>query len=322
LLTLKQVCKSYGKTEVLRDVSLDIKEGEIFGIVGESGVGKSTLLRCLNGLEPYDSGSTTVFGKEVSNLRGEELRQFRRSIGMIFQQFALLERRDVFGNIALPMECWGYSKEYIENKVLESAKIVGIFEKLKNRPLELSGGQRQRVAIARALALSPKVLLCDEATSALDPNTTRAILELIKKINDELKITVVMVTHEMGVVKNLCHRAALMEGGRIVETGLVEDLFLRPSAALNKLLGDEEVLPTRGVNIRLFFDKEHSNQCFITSMSRELGMDFSIVWGKLEKFRGDVLGSLVINVEEVNLEIVTRYLKNKSLSWEVISYGI
>ncbi len=237
---------------------------------------------------------------------------------MIFQHFSLLERLNVYENIALPLECWGYSKEEINKKVNELLNIVGLEEKASNKPKHLSGGQKQRVAIARALALDPKILLCDEATSALDPNTTKSILELLRDINKKLGITIVIVTHQMEVVKEICSKVAILEGGRVIECGETEELFLNHPKSLKELLGEEEVVPSTGVNIKLFFPKEFSNGSIITSMARSLDIDFSIVWGKLEKFRDDVLGSLIINIQNDKRNIVIDYLNRTDLKWEVL----
>lgn len=320
MIEIKNVCKSFGETKVLKDVSIDIKKGEIYGIIGHSGAGKSTLLRCINGLEEYNSGSVKVMGKEISELTPKELRAFRKDLGMIFQNFNLLKRKTVYANIALPLEVWGYDKKAIREKVNKLLDLVGLKEKAKSKPSELSGGQKQRVAIARALALDPKILLCDEATSALDPKTTKDILALISKINRELGITVVVVTHQMEVIKEICEKVALLEGGSIKVEGRAEDLFLKPGLSLKKFLGEEEeeTLPTEGINIKIFFQANSSENALITKMARETNVDFSIVWGKLEKFRDNVLGSLVINVEEKDKDLVLNYLKDKNIQWEVI----
>lgn len=319
MIEIKNLNKSFGETKVLNDISLNIKKGEIFGIVGHSGAGKSTLLRCMNGLESYDSGSLKVENTEVSNMSSKDIRTLRRSLGMIFQNFNLMTRKNVFDNIALPLQIWKYDKSFIKNKVTELISLVGLEDKLYSMPSELSGGQKQRVAIARALALDPKILLCDEATSALDPNTTKSILQLLKEINKKLNLTIVVVTHQMEVIKDICSTVVLMEGGFIKASGQVEDLFLRPGEELKNLLGEEELLPSDGVNIKIFFPKEVSQRCIITSMARELDTDFSIVWGKLENFNGSVLGSLVINVSEAEEQRILDYLNSKSMNWEVIS---
>lgn len=320
MIEIKNVCKSFGQTEVLKDIAISIKEGEIYGIIGHSGAGKSTLLRCINGLEFYDKGSIKVMGEEVSGLGAKKLREFRKNLGMIFQNFNLLKRKTVYKNVSLPLEVWGYDKEYIDKRVNELLDLVGLGDKAKIKPASLSGGQKQRVAIARALALEPKILLCDEATSALDPKITKDILALLSKINKELGITIVIVTHQMEVVKEVCERVALIDGGIVKAEGRAEDLFLKPGASLKKFLGeeDETTLPDEGINIRIFFPADCSENALITRMAREANVDFSIVWGKLEKFRENVLGSLVINIEEKDKETISDYLKSKNMEWEVI----
>lgn len=319
MIKIKNVSKSFSDTKVLKDIDLNIEKGEIIGIVGHSGAGKSTLLRCLNGLETYDSGSINAIGNEIKGLNEKKLRSFRKRLGMIFQNFNLLNRKNVFDNVALPLEVWKVDKKEIKERVTKLLELVGLQDKMDSMPRDLSGGQKQRVAIARALALEPDILLCDEATSALDPNTTKSILNLIKEINEKLNITVVVVTHQMEVVKQICSRVAIMEAGEIKTLGVVDELFLKPDAHLEKLLGEEEVLPEYGINIRIFFPKEHSQQSIITSMARELDIDFSIVWGKLERFRENVLGSLVINTSEDHRKDICKFLDVKSIVWEVIS---
>lgn len=321
MIEIRNVYKKFNETEVLKDISISIEEGEIYGIIGHSGAGKSTLLRCINGLESYNEGSVQVMGKEVSQLNAKELREFRKDLGMIFQNFNLLKRKTVYENIALPLKVWGVDKNIIKDKVIELLKLVGLQDKEKCKPSELSGGQKQRVAIARALALEPKILLCDEATSALDPKTTKDILQLLLKINKELGITIVMVTHQMEVIKEVCQKIALIEGGKIKIEGKAEELFLKPGLSLKKFLGEDdesEVLPNNGVNVKLFFPAECSENTIITKMAREVNIDFSVVWGKLEKFRGNVLGSLVINVEEKDKKSVIEYLQSKNIEWEVL----
>ena len=230
-----------GGIEVLKDINFSIEKGDIYGLVGRSGAGKSTLLRCINGLTGYDSGSLKVYDKEVKLFSEKELREFRKNIGMIFQHFSLLERKSVYHNVAIPMECWGYSKKEIREKVMELLKLVGLEEKADVKPRQLSGGQKQRVAIARALAMEPSILLCDEATSALDPNTTNSILELLYRINRDMGITVVMVTHQMEVVRQICRNMAIIEDGVAEITGDVEDIFKADPPQLKRLLGTQEV---------------------------------------------------------------------------------
>ncbi|MBA4508949.1 methionine ABC transporter ATP-binding protein [Clostridium sporogenes] len=302
---------------ILEDINLSIKEGEVFGIVGHSGAGKSTLLRCLNGLESYEEGSIKINGEKIDELSKKQLRILRKDLGMIFQSFNLLKRKNVFQNIALPLEIWGMSKNEINNRVRKLLKLVDLEDKAYIKPHNLSGGQKQRVAIARALALEPKIILCDEATSALDPKTTKDILSLLKDINEKLGITIVIVTHQMEVIKEVCEKVAIMDKGKIKSLGFSEELFLSPDKHLKKLLGENEVLPKEGVNIKIFFTKELSNESIITTMARELDMDISIVWGKLEKFRENVLGNLVINVSKENKQEICDYLSLKSIVWEV-----
>ena len=272
----------------------------------------------MNGLEPYQEGSVKVDGKEVKDLNEKEMRELRKDLGMIFQHFSLLERKTVFENVALPLECFGYSKAEKEKRVMELLDLVGLKERRNDKPRNLSGGQKQRVAIARALALNPKVLLCDEATSALDPNTTKSILTLIEDINKKMGITVVVVTHQMEVIKQICGRIAIMENGQVLEVGETEEIFLKNTAGLRKLLGEENIVLPEGTNVKILFPKDISNDSIITSMARELDIDVSIVFGRLEKFKDDVLGSLIINVPDKNGEAVKKFLTDKDIRWEEI----
>ena len=317
MIKIENLTKFYGDTQILFDINLEVKKGEIFAIVGHSGAGKSTLLRCINGLESYQGGSLKVFDKEIKNLDETQQRHLRRDVGMIFQHFALMARKNVFENVATPLKFWGYKSDETEKKVRELLNLVGLESKAKSYPSELSGGQKQRVAIARALALNPKILLSDEATSALDPNTTNQILELLEKINKELDISVVIVTHEMEVVKSIAKRAILLEGGKIIGSGSIEELFLKPDEKMKEFLGEVEILPSTGTNIRLFFPKEVAQNSVITHMARSLNIDFNIVWGKLEKLNDNVLGSLVINIDEKDKENVLNYIKQSGVLWEV-----
>ena len=317
MIKIENLTKFYGGTQILFDINLEVKKGEIFAIVGHSGAGKSTLLRCINGLESYQGGSLKVFDQEIKNLDETQQRHLRRDVGMIFQHFALMARKNVFENVATPLKFWGYKSDETEKRVRELLNLVGLESKAKSYPSELSGGQKQRVAIARALALNPKILLSDEATSALDPNTTNQILELLEKINKELDISVVIVTHEMEVVKSIAKRAILLEGGKIIGSGSIEELFLKPDEKMKEFLGEVEILPNTGTNIRLFFPKEVAQNSVITHMARSLNIDFNIVWGKLEKLNDNVLGSLVINIDEKDKENVLNYIKQSGVLWEV-----
>ena len=318
MIQISGVNKYYGKTKVLNNINIHINKGEIFGIIGHSGAGKSTLLRCINRLETYEDGSITVENREVKKLNEKNLRLLRKDLGMIFQHFSLLERKTVFENVALPLECFKYSKDEINKRVEELLTLVGIHDKKNMKPRNLSGGQKQRVAIARALALNPKVLLCDEATSALDPNTTKSILSLLQDINKKLNITIIMVTHQMEVIKQICSRVAIMEHGEVLEIGDTEELFLQNSKNLQKLVGEDDIVLPKGTNIRIIFPKEISNDSIITSMARDLDINFSIICGKLEKYREDILGSLIINVSNAHREKIKNYLDEKKVRWEEI----
>lgn len=318
MINIKNLNKFYGDTKVLNDISIDIKKGEIFAIVGHSGAGKSTLLRCINGLENYKDGSLQVNNKEIKSLKKEELREFRKNIGMIFQHFSLIQRKTVYDNVALPMQLWGYSKSEISKKVKDLLTLVGLENKLGSYPSELSGGQKQRVAIARALTLDPEILLSDEATSALDPNTTVSILNLLKEINEKLNITIVLVTHEMEVVKQIAQKSLLLEHGNIIGFDHTEELFLKPDAKMKEFLGEIEVVPKSGVNIKLYFPKDNAFQSLITSMARKLDMDFNIVWGKLEEINSHIVGNIVINIQEYEKDKVLEYMKDKDIVWEVL----
>ena len=316
MIKISNLNKSFNGVRVLDGISFSVAPREIFAIVGHSGAGKSTLLRCINALESYDGGTLEVFGKDLRAQKGAQIRELRKNIGMIFQHFALMSRKTAFQNIAAPLKIWGQTSAQIEKRVGELLEIVGLSDKKNAYPAELSGGQKQRVAIARALALSPKILLSDEATSALDPNITKSILELLLKINKDLGISIVLVTHEMEVVKSIANRAVLLEKGKIVKQGKIENLFLKPDEKMKEFLAAEEILPP-GLNIRLFFPKEVAQKSIITHMARTLDVDFNIVWGKLERLNENVLGSLVINVLPEYSAKILAYLKQSGVIWEV-----
>lgn len=321
MIEISNLQKSYGDTNVLKDINLTISDGEIYGLVGRSGAGKSTLLRCINGLEKYDSGSLKIDGFEVKSHSDKEIREFRKNIGMIFQSFSLMERKTVYQNVALPMKCWGYSKDAIDNRVKELLKLVDLEDKINEKPRSLSGGQQQRVAIARALSLSPKILLCDEATSALDPKTTNSILSLLKEINESLGIAIVFVTHQMSVVRQICHKVSILENGEISAKGTVSNIFLNQPQSLKNLLGDEyeEVIPQKGKNIKIMYSENDENNRILSDMVKKFDIGFSIAWAKLEKYRDDVLGSIIINVDEENVKTVTEYLSSLGINWEVLN---
>ena len=319
LIKVQNLHKSFGDLKVLNDINLNIKKGSIFGLVGHSGAGKSTLLRTFNGLESINQGSIVIDGLEVSTLNPKDLRHLRQKIGMIFQHFSLLARKNVYENIILPLQCANIKID--SKKVKNLLELVGLEDKANSYPNALSGGQKQRVAIARALVLNPMLLLSDEATSALDPNITGAILDLLQNINKELGVTIVLVTHEMEVVKTLCQEAAFMDKGRVLRSGGIEDLFLTPDPKMREFLGENEILPSEGINIRIYFPKNIAQNPIITQMARTLQMDFSIVWGSLESFNGIALGTLVINIKESTKEQVCNYLSAQGAKWEIIQGG-
>lgn len=322
MINVSKLYKSFGSLDVLKDISLSIEQGEIFGLIGKSGAGKSTLLRCINLLEDYEKGEILVDGCEIKNNSHRKIREYRKNIGMIFQHFSLLERQNVYNNIAIPMKCWGYKKDEIEKKVMELVKIVGIEDKIYQKPKELSGGQRQRVAIARALSLEPKILLSDEATSALDPETTKSILSLLREINERLNITIVLVTHQMDVIREICNRVAILEHGKIAALGDVQKLFLNQPDCLKRLLGEQlEIMPEEGVNIRILFKQDKAKNTLIPEMAKQIPVNFSIVSSKLEKFRDDIIGSTVINMDARDKKIISEYLNSRCIIWEALDNG-
>ncbi|ABS42113.1 methionine ABC transporter ATP-binding protein [Clostridium botulinum] len=320
MIEISNLQKLYGDTKVLRDINVEIDKGDIYGLLGVSGAGKSTLLRCINGLESYEAGSLKVNDVEVKNLNEKELRAFRKNIGMIFQQFSLLERKTVYENVALPMECWGYKKQDIDKKVKELLELVELGDKIKSKPKELSGGQKQRVAIARALTLDPQILLCDEATSALDPSITNSILELLKKINRELGITIVVVTHQMNVVKQVCNKMAILSKGNLEAKGKVEDIFLDKPKVLEELLGELEdnVIPKQGVNIEIIERENIQKSSLLSSLAIDTKVKYSLVWGGTDKYRDKILGAFVINIKEDDKLKITNYLNEKHIEWREV----
>ena len=307
--------------KVLDNINLTINDGEVYAIVGRSGAGKSTLLRCINGLTDYNAGSLKVDGQEVKDLSGMQLRELRRNMGMIFQHFSLLERATVFQNVALPMKCWGYKKEEIKKRVDELLELVGLKDKANVRPRNLSGGQKQRVAIARTLTMDPKFILCDEATSALDPNTNNSILDLLLKINEKLKITIIIVTHQMEVVRAACQRACVLEEGVIASEGSVEDIFIERPDALNRLLGQEQrELPTTGHNIQIAYHVESiEDGQLVGDMSKELGIIVPILAGQILKYRESHMGIFVINIDDAHMDAAKKYLDSKDIDYKELN---
>lgn len=317
MIKISNLKKSFGSLQVLNDVTLSIEAGQTYGLIGRSGTGKSTLLRCINGLESYDGGSLIVDGVEVKSLSSRKSREFKRGIGMVFQQFSLLSRLTVHENIALPMTCWGYKRADIDGKVMELVEMVGIPDKLHAKPQELSGGQKQRVAIARALSMNPKILLCDEATSALDPKTAQSIIDLLNRINRQLGITIVVVTHQMSVLRSACEEISIIEDGEIAASGPIEEIFLQQPRALSNIIGEKDLLlPDQGVNLKILMSRDIADKPVITRMSRELQTDFRILGGETERYRQSILGSIIINVSDAALPEVLEYLDRHDVIWK------
>lgn len=330
---------STGDISAVKDVNIKIKEGEVFGIIGHSGAGKSTLVRCINLLERPTTGQVLIDGVDLLPLKEKELRLERRNIGMIFQQFNLLSSRTVFENVAFPLRYKGIKKKEIEEKVMSLLDLVGIGDKAYDYPSSLSGGQKQRVAIARALSNDPDILLCDEATSALDPQTTKSILNLLKDLNEKLGITIVIITHEMDVIKEICHRVAVMEDGYVVELDDVVTIFSNPQTKVTKnfidtvsnVSGIEELLKEKpevlGLEkeqmlLKLDFYGESTKEAIISKISKEYDVDASIIFGNLEIISETILGSLIVVVSgsKEQQESVIEYLNKKEIKVEVIEH--
>ena len=306
MIELKQVCKTFptgdGDLHALQDISLTIADGDIFGIVGMSGAGKSTLVRCINLLERPTSGQVIIDGASMTDLSPAQLREKRRSISMIFQQFNLLMQRTCLKNICFPMEIAGVSRAQAKQRALELLDMVGLPDKAQAYPAQLSGGQKQRIAIARALASDPKVLLCDEATSALDPSTTRSILRLIQDINKRLGITVIVITHEMAVVEEICSHVAILEHGRLMETGTVEEIFSNPQTEAGRRLvypdGVElEQFPVANV-VRIAFNGGSSYEPLIASLAIDCGVKVNILGADTRNVGGKAFGSMLLGLPE------------------------
>lgn len=339
MISIKDVQKIFsskkGQVKAVDNVNLEVKEGEIFGVIGYSGAGKSTLIRMLNGLELPTHGSVTVAGNEVSKIKGSKLRKARQEISMIFQHFNLLWSRTVRENIAFPLEIAGVSRQERLKRVDELIKLVGLEGREDAYPSQLSGGQKQRVGIARALANNPKVLLCDEATSALDPQTTDSILELLVDINERLGLTIVLITHEMHVIRKICHRVAVMEGGRIVEIGPVLDVFRNPKAVITKrfvqqVTEPEETKETidhlvdlypKGKVVQLGFVGESAEQPLITNLIRNFQVTVNILQGKISQTQNGSYGTLFIHVDGEAKEVAKaiEFIHSQQVGVEVIS---
>ena len=303
MIKLEHISKTFGDTgdgvHAVKDVSLEIGDGEIFGIIGFSGAGKSTLVRCINLLERPTSGTVTVDGQELTALSEKELRQARKKISMIFQGFNLLMQRTCLKNVCFPMELSGVPKAQAEKKALELLDLVGLKEKASAYPAQLSGGQKQRVAIARALATDPKVLLCDEATSALDPTTTNSILALLKELNQKLGVTVVIITHQMSVIEEICTRVAILDGGEVAEEGRVEDIFAHPATdAARRLVYPGGVsakqYPAGTRAVRVSFNGGRVYDPLIASLAIDCGVKVTILGADTRTIDGKAFGTMLL----------------------------
>lgn len=331
MITLTHLQKVFaeGSVKALDDVSLQIESGDLFGIIGYSGAGKSTLLRSMNGLEKPTSGQVEVMGKRLNELSEKELMDVRKEIGMIFQHFNLMKSKSVFQNVIFPLKHTKLTAAEKEKRAMELLKLVGLEDKMAAYPSQLSGGQKQRVAIARALATNPKILLCDEATSALDPQTTQSILALLKEINQKLGITIVLITHQMEVIKEICTKVAVMEKGRVLETGSLVEVFGSPQshitkAFVNKSFHYERFSEPEGGKIakllHLKYLGEASGKPLISNLSRLFNVEANITVGNIEKLQSTWIGNLVIDLqgsaEAVNQ--ATQYIQEQNVEMEVI----
>ncbi|USK97386.1 methionine ABC transporter ATP-binding protein [Bacillus tropicus] len=312
---VSKVYESGGQSvHAVEDVTLSVEKGEIFGIIGFSGAGKSTLLRLVNMLERPTAGTISIDDKDITSLSTKELRKLRQRIGMIFQSFNLFNSRTVFGNIAYPLKLAKVPKNEIKERVNELLKFVGLEDKANNYPEQLSGGQKQRVGIARALATSPDILICDEATSALDPETTTEILNLLKKVNREYNLTILLITHEMHVVKEICHRVAVMENGNVIEEGKLFDVFTQPKTKttqnfVRSVINDhlpESVLAkiqNGGQIYRLTFTGEETGQPVLSYITKNYNVDVNVLYGNIIELQNVLFGNLLVELQGEQREI-------------------
>lgn len=331
MIEIKGLSKAFtdktGTVDALKNINLDIKKGDIYGIIGLSGAGKSTLIRCINRLEEPTSGTILIDGQDIMRLNKEELLKLRRRIGMIFQDFNLLSRRDCSKNIAFPLEVSNCRKSLIEGRVNELLALVGLEDKKHSYLSKLSGGQKQRIAIARALAAKADILLCDEATSALDPSTTKSILALLKEINTAFGITIILITHQMEVIKEICNKVAVISEGEIVEQGTTFELFSQPNNPVTKRFLSDKSLEgaldyrTKNNNARLFkltFLQETANQPVISQLIKATGVEVNIIAGHISKVQDKAYGNLVLELSG-NAEILGKaidYLAQNKLHVE------
>ena len=341
MIELEQISKTFAdagrEVHAVNDVSLTIRNGDVFGIIGFSGAGKSTLVRCINLLERPTEGSVRIDGKELTRMPAKELRQARKKIGMIFQHFNLMPSRTIFGNVAYPLKGSGLRKDQIAEKVRKLLDLVGIADKENAYPSQLSGGQKQRAAIARALANDPDILLCDEATSALDPQTTKAILKLLERLNRELGITLVVITHEMAVVKEICNRVAVMDHGRVVEEGEVFSVFASPKEELTRsfikttsnLQKIEELIAAKSPVValkpgerivRLSYVERNASEPLISTMTKKYGVILNIIFADIEIVQNAPIGGTVgiLSGPQDKMDEALEDLRSKNVGVEVI----
>lgn len=327
IIQLKNISKTFvtdkGEFKALEDINLDISRGSIYGIIGMSGAGKSTLVRCINYLEVPTEGSVVIDGKELGSLTEKGLREERKSIGMIFQHFNLLQQKNVIDNVSFPLRINGVNKKDAHKRAAELLEIVGLADKANSYPVQLSGGQQQRVAIARALAGNPKILLCDEATSALDPQTTKSILELLKNINEKYGITIVIITHQMAVVREICSHVAVISKGHIVENGEVSEVFSRPKTKEARELimlesGDNTWYNESSEDdncVRIVFTENSAYEPVISNMIKKFNCDVSIYQADTKKINGKTTGEMIIGLpkdEELSTQLKS-YLTEKGI---------
>ena len=329
MIEIKELCKTFRMPDgrqitALSDINLSIQDGEIFGIIGLSGAGKSTLVRCINLLERPSSGQVIVDGRELTALKPKELRQARRSMSMIFQDFNLLMQRTALENVCFPLELNGLRGEaaWRKKRAMELLELVGLADRANSYPSQLSGGQKQRVAIARALATEPKYLLCDDATSALDPNTTRSILDLLRRINETMGVTIVVITHEMKVIDQICHRVAVIDQSRIAELGRVSEVFTNPRSDIARELiipRDRAVLDTAGGRrIRITFDGSDAKAPVISEMVLECQAPVNILFADTREFEGVTHGHMIVELpsDPRQAEKLLVWLKNSQVKWQ------
>lgn len=326
MIELKHLSKVYdnGKTrvEAIKDINLTIEDGDIFGIIGLSGAGKSTLIRCVNFLEEPTSGQVIFDGVDLGSISHKELLKKRQSMSMIFQNFNLLSQRTALGNICYPLEIAGVDKKEAKEKARKLLDIVGLSEKENAYPVQLSGGQKQRIAIARALATDPKVLLCDEATSALDPTTTASILNLLKEINKTMGVTIIIITHEMKVIEQICNKVAVIDNSNIVEEGLVKDVFTAPKSHIAKQLilpKNEGVPEADGFRcLRLVFDGTSAFEPIISALSRQCSVDVNILGANTKNIEGVAYGQMLIQMPEDEEKVagIKAFLDSKKVKYK------